>query len=124
MKKFNKDIGSYGEILSVKYLQSEKYTIFDKNFRNKFGEIDIIAIKDDILIFVEVKTRTSTLYGFPCESISNKKIKNIINLSKYYIHIKNLTSYFIRYDVIEIILDIEKNSYTINHISDAFRSIY
>ncbi|MGL4991115.1 MAG: YraN family protein [Sarcina sp.] len=124
MKKFNKDIGSYGENLSLKYLQDKNYTIFDKNFRNRSGELDIIAIKDDILIFIEVKTRTSNLYGFPSESVSYKKIKTIINLSKYYIHIKNLTSYFVRYDVIEIILNIEKSSYNINHITDAFRSIY
>ena len=57
MKKFNKAIGSLGENLAIDYLKQNKYKILDTNFKNRFGEIDIISKKNDLIIIIEVKGR-------------------------------------------------------------------
>lgn len=121
MKNFNKDIGNLGEELSVKYLKNNNYRILNKNFRCKGGEIDIITIKNSIISFVEVKSRFFTSFGNPIESITYSKQLKIINSAKFYIFKNNLYSYNIRFDVIEIIFDLNSTNYTINHIKDAFR---
>lgn len=121
MKKYNKNIGNYGEDLAKKYMIDLGYKILDRNFQSRKGEIDIIAFKAKTLVFVEVKTRTDLKFGLPCESISISKIKNIISIAKYYIYIKKLFMFFVRFDVIEILLDVENNTPSINHIEDAFR---
>lgn len=121
MKSFNKDIGNLGEELSIRYLKNNNYKILDKNFRCKGGEIDIIVIKNSIVSFVEVKSRFFTSFGNPVEAITYSKQLKIINSAKYYIFKHNLYSYNIRFDVIEIIFDLNSTNYTINHIDDAFR---
>lgn len=121
MKKFNKSIGNLGESLAVNYLKQNQHKILDTNFKNRFGEIDIISKKDDLIIIIEVKCRFGSDYGFPSESVNISKQKGIINVTNSYLYIHNLYSYNIRFDVIEIFLNHINNSYKINHIIDAFR---
>ena len=78
MKELNKLKGTYGEDLACKELEKNGYVILKRNFRYRNGEIDIIAEKDGIIIFVEVKLRTSTEKGMPCEAVDIKKQKKII----------------------------------------------
>lgn len=121
MKKFNKAIGSLGENLAIDYLKQNKYKILDTNFKNRFGEIDIISKKDDLIIIIEVKGRFGVAYGFPSESVNRSKQKNIIKVTNSYLYINNLYKHNIRFDIIEIFLNHITNSYKINHIVDAFR---
>lgn len=121
MKKFNKDIGNLSETLAIDYLKQKKYKILDINFKNRFGEIDIISKKDDLIIIIEVKGRFNSNYGFPSESVNISKQKKIIAVTNSYLHINNLYKCNIRFDVIEIFLNHMTNSYEINHIIDAFR---
>lgn len=122
MKCLNKDIGSYGEDLACKYLLDIRHKILERNLRNKLGEIDIITTLNDILIFIEVKSRYTNSYGSPMESVTYYKQRQIIRLSSYYILINKFNSFNIRYDVIEVIFNKSNQNYTINHIEDAFRS--
>ncbi len=121
MKSYNKDIGSYTENIAATYLLSNGYSILDRNYRNKFGEVDIICQKDNLIIFVEVKSRYTNSFGNPLESVSCHKQKKIILLSKFYILYKKLSDFNIRYDVIEIYLNHLNNTYEVNHLEDAFR---
>lgn len=121
MKDFNRDIGTYGEDLSAEYLKRNSYSIISRNFRTRCGEIDIICKKNDLIIFLEIKSRYNYNYGSPIEAITYSKQKQIIKLCKYYIYINNLINYNYRFDVIEVLLNKENNLYSINHISDAFR---
>lgn len=121
MKKYNKSIGFYGEDLSSKFLEDEGYLILDRNFRCSFGEIDIIAIKNDIISFIEVKSRFSNSFGNPKESVTCFKQSRIIKVAKYYLHIKKLYNYYIRFDVIEVNFHIDKTKYELNFLKDAFR---
>lgn len=121
MNNFNKCIGSYGEDLALSYLKEKGYYILDKNFKTKHGEIDLICIKNNLLIFIEVKSRYSYSYGSPLESVTYSKQKQIIKLCKFYIIRKRLFDFNCRFDVIEIYLNKKDTSYSINHIKDAFR---
>lgn len=113
----NKDKGNIGELISQKYLENINYKVININYRNNFGEIDIIAFDDEILVFIEVKTRLSLSYGYPREAVDKNKMNRILKTSKSFIYLNNLNNYNVRYDVIEVYLRDRKY----NHIKDAFR---
>ncbi|WP_066893808.1 YraN family protein [Clostridium nigeriense] len=121
MKKYNKDIGDYGENLALDYLNRNDYDILYKNFRIRNGEIDIICKFKDIIVFIEVKSRYSYNFGFPSEAVTYLKQKQIINISKYFLLKNKLFNYNCRFDVIEVYFNKNNNLYNINHIKDAFR---
>lgn len=122
MKKYNKEIGTYGENIAKDFLITNGYKILDMNYRNKHGEIDIICKLNNIIIFCEIKSRYTNSFGSPIESVTYYKQKQIINLSQFYIIRNKLLNYDIRYDIIEIILNNINASYTLNHVKDAFRT--
>ena len=66
-------IGILGEQIACSYLKNEGYTIIERNFRCKIGEIDIIAWKNNEIIFIEVKTRSSNYFGKPAESVTERE---------------------------------------------------
>lgn len=109
--------GIIGENKAADYITSKGYRIISRNYRCKIGEIDIIAIKDHILVFIEVKTRSSNRYGYPYEAVNWKKQNKIIKTSMVYMREKRLLDYQMRYDIIEIYL---KGEGRINHIENAF----
>lgn len=108
------EIGKIGEDLATKYIQSLGYTIIERNFAATQGEIDIVARDKKELVFIEVKTRTNTLYGRPIEAVNNPKQKHLISTAQYYLYSKHLENEFVRLDVIEVYLN--ESTYKINHI--------
>lgn len=111
--------GKIGENLACMYLQKNKYTIIDRNFRCRQGEIDIIACDEKKeLVFIEVKTRSNLKYGLPSESVVKMKKNHIIGSAKYYNYKNKIENTPIRFDVIEVLLN--NSYYKINHIKDAF----
>ena len=122
MHSYNKDIGSFGEALARDYLISKGYKILNMNFRNKFGEIDIICKKNNLLIFCEINSRYSNSFGSPIESITCYKQKQIIKLSELYLISKKYYNFNVRYDIIEVIFNTITSSHIINHVQDAFRA--
>lgn len=124
MKRYNKAIGDYGEVIAAEYLKNNGYNILDRNFRNRFGEIDIICSTNDILVFCEIKSRYTNSYGSPMESVTYLKQKQIIKLSSLYILSNKHFNCNIRYDVIEVILNNSNNSFKLNHLKDAFRTYW
>ncbi len=80
-----REVGALGERIAADYLQKEGYRVRERNFRLREGEIDIIAEKDDFLIFVEVRTRTSSSFGTAEESVTRYKIERLITLAQSYI---------------------------------------
>lgn len=116
---YNKKVGSFGEMLAIRYLENLNYKILDRNFNTSYGEIDIIAKEKNEYVFIEVKTRTSKKYGGPAEAVNFKKEKHIQNASKVYIYKHKLENKYIRYDIIEIYF-IDKEKYYINHLRNNF----
>jgi len=95
-------IGKKGEANIINYLESKGFNILERNYRYRQKEVDIIAKKDEIIAFVEVKLRTNSKFGEGVEAISNFKKRNIITVAKYYISSRNLYNYNIRFDVATI----------------------
>ena len=108
------EIGKIGEDLGTKYLENIGYSIIERNFIAKQGEIDIIAKDKEELVFIEVKTRTNALYGQPVDAVNRIKQKHLVKTVNYYLYLRNLENKFIRLDVIEVYL--KDNTYKINHI--------
>ena len=98
----SRDIGALGEKIAAEYLTSLGYMIRERNFRSREGEIDIIAEKDDFLVFIEVRTRTSTSYGTPEESVTAKKKERLIALAEAYIEDRDDLPSSWRIDVVAI----------------------
>ncbi len=79
------DTGKTGETLAIIWFEEKGYTILHKNWRHKNLEVDIIATKNNILHFIEVKAVTTLKYGHPEDKVSEKKIRNLINASEGYL---------------------------------------
>ncbi|MCK4881465.1 MAG: YraN family protein, partial [Candidatus Omnitrophica bacterium] len=93
-------LGQAGEDAAVAFLEREGYQILRRNFRNKFGEIDIIAKDRDTVCFVEVKTRTSEAYGSPFESVTKSKQRKIIYVALSYLNAQGREEANVRFDVV------------------------
>lgn len=113
----NKGVGKLGEDLATKYLEELGYKIVERNFRCKRGEVDIIAIDKEEVVFVEVKTRKILSYGKPGDAVNKIKQKHIYRTAEYYLLINNNLDAYTRIDVIEVYL--EEDGYKINHIKKA-----
>lgn len=77
-------LGKIGENIAAGYLQKNGYRIIERNYYKRAGEIDIIAIDKDTLVFVEVKTRNSVDFGSPLEAITPWKLRSLIKTAQYY----------------------------------------
>lgn len=120
MHHLNKDIGKYGEDMAQNYLENLGYIILDRNFSCKFGEIDLIGKDNNYVAFVEVKTRYSTLYGYPREAVTKNKQLKIYKVAQLYILKKKLFKNNFRFDVMEIILNSNEDKPSIKLIKNAF----
>lgn len=107
MKKNHLETGALGEELAVTYLQERNYLILERNWRCKHFEIDIIATHQNILVFVEVKTRNSLAFGFPEESINKIKMKRLKLAAALY-HFKNPQFKRIQFNVIAILMQLHQ----------------
>ena len=105
--KHNQNIGKKGEALAVAFLEEKEFTVIAINWRYKRCEVDIIASKDNLLHFLEVKTRTSGKYGHPEESVTTQKMNNLKTAAEEFQHLHPEWKY-IQFDVLAITL--EKNS--------------
>jgi putative endonuclease len=91
--------------------------ILEKNWRHARCEVDIIATQNDIIVFVEVKTRTNSTFGYPEEAVTESKQKKLAEAAEYYIqHVNHKGE--IRFDIISILFN--RNDSEIIHLKDAF----
>ncbi len=111
------ELGKKGEQLAVDYLTKEGYKIEERNWRFQKAEIDIIASKQETIISIEVKTRSSKDFGNPQDFVNSKKIKLMVVAMSEYVLMKNL-DIEVRFDIIAITKI--KGGFDINHIKDAF----
>ncbi|MBF0465768.1 MAG: YraN family protein [Nitrospirae bacterium] len=112
----NVETGKLGEVLAEKFLKKSGYKILERNYRNKVGEIDIIAREGDCIVFVEVKTRQSDSFGMPFEAVNAAKRRKIKGTALMYMKTFK-TEPMVRFDVISVMIDGQNNQ--IQHIKDA-----
>lgn len=117
MSKHN-DLGVKGEKIAQSYLKNNNYLILETNWRHGRAEIDIICKKEGILVFVEVKTRTSDYFGKPEEFVTKKKERLMFHAANEYMELVNHL-WEIRFDIISILID-NSGNVDLNHFEDAF----
>jgi putative endonuclease len=114
--------GKFGEDLAVRYLKRKGYQVLCRNYRTRFGEIDIIAKDSDTLVFVEVKSRQTSSFGNPKYSITHEKQKRISKTALYYLKINDQSNCRARFDVVTVTKADKKTSVEI--IKNAFELAY
>lgn len=122
-----KNMGLWGEDKAVEFLKAKNYTILARNYHSRFGEIDIIARKQNTIIFVEVKTRKNTAFGFPAEFVDYKKQQKIMKTAQLYINDNFNAEFDYRFDIIEVfhydiieVFHYDDNKVNFNHLKGAF----
>ena len=111
------ELGKLGEELALTHLQKNGYVILETNWIFQKAEIDIIAKKGDILVIVEVKTRSKIDLGLPQDFVKPKKIQLLVKAVNEYVIVKDL-ELTVRFDIIA--LHKEGNKFIIEHLEDAF----
>lgn len=112
-------LGKKGEQLAFDYLMSKGYYVLEQNWRFSRAEIDIIAMDGEILVFIEVKTRSYDFYGEPASTVDQKKQRLIMDAASIYADKIN-HEWEVRFDIIGLIID--KKSTNLKHYKDAFFS--
>jgi putative endonuclease len=112
------DLGRKGELMAKLYLEQQGYEIMDENWCHGKAEIDLIAYKDKVIIFTEVKTRTGNGFGEPEDFVDNRKQRLLADAADEYIYLMKHQGE-VRFDIIAILFRNEEN-YKLNHIEDAF----
>src|SRR5574342_580574 len=100
-----KDLGKKGEEKALRFLKKKGYRIIEQNYVCKMGEMDIIAKEKDTLVFIEVKTRTSSLFGPPQLAVNFSKQRQLSKVALNYLKEKRLGDVKARFDVVAILLD-------------------
>lgn len=111
------ELGRRGEKVAEHYLYGQNFTIKDRNYRHFRAEIDLICQKNDYMIFVEVKTRSGTLFGYPEKFVSPGQMERIALAAVEYMREKSYSGKY-RHDIIAIIW--QGSSYSLSHFEDAF----
>jgi putative endonuclease len=115
----NIELGRKGEERAVDFLKKNGYRIIQRNYKNKLGEIDIIAKDKDTLCFIEVKTRVNLNFGLPQEAVNFYKQKKLNKVALSYLKQYNLLNIPARFDIVSVIIN-NQNKVEINIIKDAF----
>lgn len=117
-KYYKQQIGNAGEKIAVSHLESHGYSILDRNFKAGRGEIDIIAMQENILVFIEVKTKKHGDFGDPITWVTRNKQRQIGRVSQAYLLQHAVQDMDIRFDVIT--LEWKNGAYHLEHIENAF----
>jgi putative endonuclease len=112
------DLGRKGESLAKAHLENAGYEIMDENWTHGKAEVDLIAYKDKVIIFAEVKTRSSNGFGEPEDFVDARKQKLLVEAADEYIYLMDHQG-DVRFDIIAILFDKQAN-YKLKHIEDAF----
>ncbi|MEK6531738.1 MAG: YraN family protein [Deltaproteobacteria bacterium] len=114
--------GFFGQDAAEKELKKQGYTIIERNFRCRHGEIDIIAEHGTYIVFIEVKTRSNRSFGTPACSIDSRKKRRIIMSARQYLSMRGISDRDARFDVASI--ELNRGATAIEIIKDAFNDEY
>ncbi len=112
-------LGQRGEAMARSFLQERGYRILESNYRCRFGEIDIVAQDGDQTVFVEVRTRLSTAYGTPEESLTSAKQRHLLAASQEYLQRHDMGGAEYRIDLVSIRLGAGSQGPRIDHLQHA-----
>ncbi|MFM7059243.1 MAG: YraN family protein [Planctomycetota bacterium] len=115
-------LGARGENAAVSFLRQLGYRILDTQFRNHFGEIDIIALDGDVNVFTEVKTRASTSDGQPFEAVNRRRQQRLTRAALAWLKFHNKLNQPARFDIISIVWPQDSKIPQITHYRNAFQA--
>lgn len=118
-KDQRKTKGMMGEQAAALFLEDLGYHIIARNWRCRSGELDLIAKQEDTFVFIEVRSRSSSKYGTPAESVTARKIIQVRQTAAVYLHINGIGDASIRFDMLAVRLTDEAAVVT-DHFIDAF----
>lgn len=124
MPNLNQLFGKKSETVAVSHLRKLGYKILETNYRNRLGEIDIVAKDRDTIAFVEVKARKSKTYGNPKGAVTPKKQRKISMVALAYLKATKQIDVRARFDVVTVTLNPEDQASTIDVIKNAFELAY
>lgn len=120
-KDSRKQKGAAAEELAAAALIEKGYRVLERNWRCRFGELDIVAETGETLVVIEVRSRSGTAsFGTPSESVNARKVMQVRNTAQQYVHHKRYYERPIRFDVISIILRPDLTPVSMEHIENAF----
>lgn len=123
MKRFlHKLLGDKGERIAIRFLRKQGYRILDRQHHNQFGELDIIALDNHQIVFIEVKTRRTINAGRPFEAVDNTKQKKIARAALGWLKDKRRLNQSCRFDVISIVWQDDRSTPQIDHYQNAFEA--
>lgn len=114
----NNNLGKYGEDRIAMWLEDQGFTVLERNFKQRYGEIDLIAKKKDLLVFVEVKTRKKQYFNLSTVIIPSKQHK-IIKTAHFYLHSHQIHKTIIRFDVALVSADTDSITYIPNAFTES-----
>ncbi|UQZ87318.1 hypothetical protein SK3146_06615 [Paenibacillus konkukensis] len=116
-----KQLGAKGEYYALMHLQSLGYRVAERNWRCRSGEIDLIAWDGELLVFVEVRTRSdSRSFGTPQESVDYRKCRQVVETAQVYVFRHQLDHCQLRFDVVSVLSDKEGGLISLEHLTNAF----
>jgi putative endonuclease len=114
----NRSSGAWGEELALRFLSRRGYTLVERNYRTRYGELDLIVRHGTTLVFVEVKLRRGTGFGDPLEAVTPRKQATIRSLAERYLLQREPAFDTVRFDVVGILVG--KDAARVRHVKDAF----
>ena len=118
-----RSLGQAGEDAAARHLEAQGYRILARNFRRTFAELDIVAQKEGLLVFVEVKTRSSARFGAPAEAVTLTKQRRLSKIALDYMMQAGLGECAARFDVLAVLLDSRGLVVGIEQIENAFDAV-
>jgi putative endonuclease len=124
MSKQRQTLGRLGEDLAASYLKEKGYRLLERNYRCYLGEVDIIALDEKTLVFIEVRCRSSGKFGLPQESVQWYKQAKVRKIAQYYLQTASIKPALpVRFDVLALLFDpfdLDYKLRQIEHIKNAF----
>jgi putative endonuclease len=111
-------LGRRGELAAARYLESHGYTVVDRNWRCRLGEIDLVLLDGRTVVFCEVKTRSQRIHGLPEEAVSPVKQRRLVRLARAYLAHAGIVDAAVRFDVVAI--DVSCDAAVLRHHVSAF----
>lgn len=116
-------LGQWGEERARQHLQSKGYILVTQNYRSRTGEIDIVALEGNVVVFVEVKTRRGSAFGSAEESISETRANRLVEMAEEFLASQSVDGYdshtLWRIDLLCLTLDLAGRVTAVNHIKHA-----
>jgi len=100
----NRALGAYGERVAAAHLRSLGMVVLARNWRCRFGEVDLVARDGSTLVFCEVKTRTSSTHGTPVEAVVGRKATRLRRLAAHFLEVHDVQPTAVRIDVVSVVV--------------------